>query len=143
MKHCTYCGKEYSDDVNACPLDGHPVQGDEASTPTLVQRKDTISPEEHKFWERMTLRQFAILLIRLQALVFLFNALLEITLLPRYLIRINPVGSNYILSSTIKLELFMLSIRIILFLAAAVLLIQRGEKILSWIVKDCVSKRDP
>jgi hypothetical protein len=26
MKHCTYCGKEYSDEVGACPIDGEPLQ---------------------------------------------------------------------------------------------------------------------
>jgi hypothetical protein len=28
MKRCTYCGKEYPDDVAACPLDQHPVTPD-------------------------------------------------------------------------------------------------------------------
>jgi uncharacterized membrane protein YvbJ len=25
MKRCSYCGKEYTDDVTICPLDGEPV----------------------------------------------------------------------------------------------------------------------
>jgi hypothetical protein len=25
MKNCSYCGKEYADDVTVCPIDGHPV----------------------------------------------------------------------------------------------------------------------
>ncbi|MGB6499824.1 MAG: hypothetical protein WBG19_00265 [Thermoplasmata archaeon] len=38
MKKCTYCGKEYSDDVLNCPLDGQPVtaEGTPATAPPRV-----------------------------------------------------------------------------------------------------------
>ena len=42
-----------------------------------------ISTEEQRFWERMTFRQFAILIIRVQAVWLLFDAVVEGTYLSR------------------------------------------------------------
>jgi hypothetical protein len=36
MKRCSYCGKEYTDDVTVCPLDGEPVVNREELRKTIV-----------------------------------------------------------------------------------------------------------
>src|SRR6478735_5146488 len=88
MKHCTYCGKEYTDDISNCPIDGKPLQPDGLPTsdphPPPVPSRNTISNEERRFWEQMTFKQFAVLMIQLQAIWLLFNAVIDVTYLPRY-----------------------------------------------------------
>src|SRR6266542_2183773 len=97
MKRCTYCGKEYADEAEVCSTDGMPLERVGAQTPEHpspdVQSRDAISPEEQRFWERMTFRQFAILMVRLQALWFLFYAVLDATYLPRYFSRARGITS--------------------------------------------------
>jgi len=87
MKHCTYCGKEYPDELEKCPIDGNHLQrtGEVPETGGSAEARDIMSPEEKSFWERMTLKEVAILLIRFQAVWFLFNAAIDATYLPRYL----------------------------------------------------------
>jgi len=36
MKRCSYCGKEYTDDVTFCPLDGEPVANREELRKTIA-----------------------------------------------------------------------------------------------------------
>lgn len=103
-----------------------------------------MSDEERRFWERMTFRQFAILMVRLQAVWFLFYAVLDVTYLPRYFPR--PRGSSSYYSSLyaqMSLDQFLAIFRIILNAAAAVALIQCAERVLSWLVKDSVLKQTP
>ena len=103
-----------------------------------------MSDEERRFWERMTFRQFAILMVRLQAVWFLFYAVLDVTYLPRYFPR--PRGSSSYYSSLyaqMSLDQFLAIFRIILNAAAAVALIQYAERVLSWLVKDSVLKQTP
>lgn len=38
MKYCPYCGKEYSNDVSFCDLDGNPLQSFEPALTQAVQR---------------------------------------------------------------------------------------------------------
>jgi hypothetical protein len=143
MKHCTYCGKEYPDDLESCPVDGKPLEGEGMAQPTAKRRTDAISPEEQHFWDRMTFRQFAIIIVRLQALWLLFYALIDVTYVPRYLTRAGSISSLSDLSPAARLELGMLILRALLYIAAGVAVIQNCEKILSWLVKDCVSKEPP
>ena len=142
MKHCTYCGKEYSDEVEVCPIDGNPVRRvGEAQTPVpVVQGLKIISPQEQRFWERMTFKQFAIVIVRLQAVWLFVDAAAAATSIPRYFIRSGTIAVSSDLSPAMKLELFMLIVRMVLYVAVAMTLIQRSEKILSWLVKDFVAK---
>ena len=88
----------------------------------------------------MTFRQFAILMIRLQALYLLFYAAVDATYLSRYFTFFSTVSAYSALSPAAKLDLLMLLLRIIAHVAAAIFLIQHGERVLSWLVKDCVPK---
>jgi hypothetical protein len=36
MKKCTYCGKEYPDDTNTCPIDGHTLVGGNAPSERIT-----------------------------------------------------------------------------------------------------------
>jgi hypothetical protein len=143
MKNCTCCGKEYPDDLEACPIDGHalrrvggPEFQDEAKAE--VAPLDAVSPEEKTFWERMTFRQVAILFIRIQAIGFLFNAAIDLTYLPRYLDFWSYRSSYSEMSGRAKLDLLLLVLRILMNVAVAFALIQHSDKILRWFLKDLV-----
>ena len=142
MKYCTYCGKEYGDDVEVCPIDNNPVQSMNAvagSPPPLeVRTSIAITHDEKRFWERMTFRQFAVLMIRLQALWLFFYAAVDATYLPRYLVRSRLLSNSG--ARQLDFDSFLALIRIILHIAAGVFLILYAEKVLSWMVKDLVIK---
>lgn len=139
MKKCTYCGLENPDEAVMCS-----TCRTEFVAPSQLSSPDpsgeyVISPEEKRFWERMTFRQFAILMIRLQAVWLLFYAVVDATYLPRYF----RFSSPYPLYKQISFDVFLAILRIILHLAAAVALIQHAERVLSWLVKDCISEPPP
>ena len=67
MKNCANCGFESEDEVLSCPA--CTTDAFVSSSPEALGH--IISPQEQRFWERMTFRQFAIFLLRLQALWFL------------------------------------------------------------------------
>jgi hypothetical protein len=141
MKNCTYCGKEYADDVSVCPIDGKPVRaiGEADPSPERSQQSPEILAAERRFWDRMTFRQFGILIVRLQALWLLFTAAVEAaTYLPTFFSI--SVASHAALSPGDRLRFFLLVLRIIAHVAVAVFLIQRAETVLSWLVKDLVSE---
>jgi len=148
MKHCNYCGKDFTDEFEMCPIDGRrlvpiadaEVPGEFVPEPIPPYQ---ISPAEKRFWERMTFRQFAILIIRLQSIWMLFNAAVEATYVLGYLDLSSPISTFSLLSSTSKFNLFLLILRIIMHVAAAVFLIQKAEVILSWLVKDSVQEQPP
>ena len=52
MKHCTYYGKEYPDDLEVCPVDGNPLRGAGEVQPLSdgVQQRRAISLAEQRFW---------------------------------------------------------------------------------------------
>src|SRR5437870_5231560 len=110
MKHCPYCGKEYADDAAVCPIDGNPLERVGAQPteppPLDVSSHNAISPAERHFWERMTFRQFAILMVRLQAVWLLFYAVVDVTYLPRYFVRIRT-SSYFPLYTQISLDAFL------------------------------------
>jgi hypothetical protein len=135
MKHCTYCGNQYPDEFEMCPADRQPLKraGEEQVIPVESvgnESTETISPDEQRFWERMTFRQFAVLIIRLQAVWLLFYAAYNVTYLPAYICRSNEVASYSASYFSAKFELFLAVLRIIAHVAAAVALIQYTERIL-------------
>ena len=148
MKQCPYCGKEYTDEMEVCPTDGNRLQrvGVTETPEPVLPEIAVISPEEQRFWERMTFRQFAVLTIRLQALWLLFYAAYNLTYLPGYIRRSNETGSYSVMSSSMKFELFLAILRIVLYAAAGIALIQHCDRMLSWLVKDLIpgesSRRD-
>jgi len=148
MKHCPYCGKEYPDEVDVCPTDNQRLQpigeqaGSKIASALPTPPRDEISPEEQRFWERMTFRQLAILIVRIQAVWMIYNGVIEITYLSRYIdlfIR-SSVYARPIMSPYETRELIMLVLRIFIHFAVAIFLIQKAEKVLSWFVRDYVEE---
>jgi hypothetical protein len=136
MKKCANCGFDNPDEATNCQS---------CSTETFVSSSPEaigghiISPEEQYFWDRMTFRQFAILVVRIQALWFFMDALIEATYLPRYF-ESSPLGFTT-LSPTARLDLFMLILRITLNVAGGIVCIQFAGRIISWLVKDTIPKK--
>jgi hypothetical protein len=106
-----------------------------------AQAEHVISAEERRLWERMTFRQFALLIIRLQAVWLLFNAVLYATYLPRYFIRGRETFFFNTFTPDVKFDLFFAILRILLHVAAAVAIIAYAERLLSWLVKDWVATK--
>jgi hypothetical protein len=142
MKKCPYCGFENSDEAAQCVTCHTSLETPSQAAQPEPGRDYVISPNERRFWERMTFRQFAILLVRLQAVWLLFYAILYVTYLLRYFIGFQRASSFSALSA-FKLDIFLSILRIILHVAAAVLLIQHAERLLSWMVKDLLPKQPP
>jgi hypothetical protein len=136
MKKCANCSFDNPDDAMRCQS---------CNTTTFISASPEsagghiISPAEGRYWERMTFRQFAIVVIRIQALWFLINAALEVTYLPRYFVS-TSMGIRMTSSASGRLDLFMLILRMILNIAGAIAAIQFAERILSWLVKDSIPK---
>ena len=143
MKKCTYCGLENPDEAVECVTCHTPVGTPTQATQPEARSKHVISPEEQRFWERMTFRQFAILIVRLQAVWLLFYAAIDATYLPSYFARARGTLSYSSLYTQISPTQFFAILRIILHVALAVALIQYAERVLSWLVKDLISKSAP
>jgi len=92
-----------------------------------------ISPEEQRFWERMTFRQFAVFLIRLQALWMISTAIIDATYLLEYL-----APPAHFTRYT-----FYIVVRFVVHLALAILCIRYADRIVSWFVKDIIPKTPP
>jgi hypothetical protein len=141
MKKCTYCGLENPDEAVMCGTCHTEFVAPSQPSPPEPSGEYMISPDEQHFWERMTFRQFAILIVRLQALWLFFDAVVDATHLPRYFTLASEAPSAF--SQGMRLDLLFLILRIIIQIAAAVALIQYTERVLSWLVKDCVPKQPP
>jgi hypothetical protein len=92
-----------------------------------------ISPEEQRFWERMTFRQFAIFLIRIQAFWLFIYAVIDASYLTDYFV-------PYI---HFTLHAKMIVVRVGLYLAVAVYCLRYADRIVSWFVKDVIPKMPP
>lgn len=143
MKRCSFCGKEFPDSVDVCPTDvvnlDDVTEGQPAtSKPDDEPEVPVMSPAEERFWSRLTLRQLAIVLIRLQAICFLVYAVLDLTYLPAYFRRINDFRPDSSIISTARFDLLLAILRIALNAAAGFALLLHTERFLSWLVKDIV-----
>jgi hypothetical protein len=126
MKKCANCGFESPDEAMSCPS---------CSTDTFISTSPEalghiISPEEQQFWERMTFRQFAIFLIRLQALWLFFNAAIDASYLTDYLIprvHFTPHAN-------------MIVVRVALHVALGIICLRYADRIISGFVKDILPK---
>ena len=139
MKKCANCGFESPDDAVSCPS---------CSTDTFVSSSPDalghiISPEEQRFWERMTFRQFAVFIIRLQAIWFLFYAVDVATYLPSYLSRLHDIFSGSPGYMETRHAFFLALFRVLWHVAGAVVCIRYAERIVSWFVKDVIPKPPP
>jgi hypothetical protein len=126
MKRCANCGFESPDEAISCPS----CSTDAFVTSSTEALGHIISPAEQSFWERMTFRQFAVFLIRLQALWLLFYAVIDASYLTDYLIpyaRFTPHAC-------------MIVIRVVLHVALAIICLRYADRIISWFVKDIIPK---
>ena len=141
MNKCPYCGLENPDEAVQCVTCHTALAMPPETLPPEVKTEYQISPQESRFWERMSFRPFAVLMVRLQALWLLFYAVLDLTYLPRYLSRWFE-GSTYpSVAADLKREVGLAIFRIALHVAAAVAIILYAERLLSWLVKDWVAKQ--
>ncbi|HTI98496.1 MAG TPA: hypothetical protein VL527_06295 [Dongiaceae bacterium] len=129
MKKCANCGLENPDVAICCSS---------CSTGTFVSASPDslghiISPEEQRFWERMTFRQFAVFMIRLQALWLFFYAFLSATYLLDYL-------TPYVHFTRYA---YLILLRIAMHLAGGIICICNADRIVSWFVKDVIPKAPP
>jgi len=129
MKKCANCGFESPDETLNCPS----CTTDAFISSSREAAGHIISPEEQRFWERMTFRQFAIFFIRLQSLWLLFNAVIDASYLVEYL-------TPYL---HLTLHAKMLVVRVALHIAFAVLCLRYADRIVSWFVKDVIPKMSP
>jgi hypothetical protein len=79
----------------------------------------------------------------LQALWFLFWAVETATYLPGYFSRLHQISSGSSLYSEQRLSLFFAVLRVILYGAAALALIQYAERVVGWLVRDLIPKQPP
>lgn len=102
-----------------------------------------ISPAEKHFWERITFRQFAILLIRVQAVWFMADAVMDLTYLPSYFHRLQSFTVGETGYAEARQAVFTAILRLIINVACAMACLQFAEKILSWLIKDLVPRSEP
>ena len=131
MKKCANCGFESPDEALSCPS---------CSTDTFISTSPEalghiISPEEQQFWERMTFREFAILIVRLQALWVLFPVVVELTYLPGYLSTFFPSRRFDVLPPDMKQTFYLGLFRIALRIAVGMGAFLYAERLLSWLAK--------
>jgi hypothetical protein len=144
MKKCTYCGLENPDEAAICSTcHTEFVTAPPPSPAPPLSREYVMSPEEQRFWKQPTFRQIIIVILRIVGLWLLFMAALQaITLAPvvSTLSRIDtfvPVPPQY------GSMLWPIILRIVLHVAAGLVLILYTEKLLGWLVKDLISKPPP
>ena len=126
MKKCVNCGFESADETISCPS----CSADTFTSTSPEALGHIISPEEQRFWERMTFRQFAVFMIRLQALWLIFSAVNYVTYLTDYLTPY-PHFTRYA---------WMIVFRVVLHLAMAIICIRYADRIVSWFVRDIIPK---
>jgi hypothetical protein len=128
MKNCANCGFECHDEMLSCPS----CSSDAFVSTSPEALGHVISQEEQRFWERMTFRQFAVFLIRLQALWFLFYAVVYSTYLLEYLPPYHFTRYAWLIL-----------LRAIMHIALAVTCLRYADRIVSWFVKDIIPKTQP
>ena len=138
MKRCTYCGVENPDEAAECGACHRHL-----AAPYEPARQPGISAAEQRLWQRMTFREFFILMLRLQALLLLFRAVIELTYLLPMLTRILGAPSLAVGLRDMAPGLGWYVLRLLLQLAAAVALIQQAERVASWFVRDWIPRSPP
>jgi hypothetical protein len=140
MKTCLNCATENPDDALTCQSCGTTTFV--TSSPEAIGGH-LITPAEKRFWERMTFRQFALLIIRMQALWFLVYVAIDITYLPQYFTKLHSATYGITEYAQARQSVFLALLRILMNAAGAMICIQCAENILSWLVKDLIPKSKP
>jgi hypothetical protein len=148
MKHCAYCGNQYPDELEFCPVDREPLKpvGNAIAVPPETDNPVTdamVAERERQFWQAMNFKSFAALLIRIQALWFLVFALENATYLPRYFARLANAPSHTNLAREAGFDLFWLILRMMVYVGSALGAIQYAESILGWLTRNWVAHQPP
>jgi hypothetical protein len=139
MKTCLNCDQENQDDATSCQSCGTTTF---VSTSPAAIGGHIITPAEKRFWERMTFRQFGVLLIRMQALWFVVAGVKDAVYLPRYFERLHEAAGSMGYSDA-RQSVFLALVTILINIAGAVVCIQFADKIVSWLMKDFIPKTPP
>jgi hypothetical protein len=134
MKKCPYCGRENADDVPKCPECGTTFDFPRASDSHPV-------PAEQGFWDRLTLKELALLLVKLQALWVLFPAITELTYLAGYSNTFFPSRRFDFLPFELKQTFHLALLRIALRVAAGIGVFVYAEQLLNWLAKGLIADR--
>jgi len=140
MKTCAHCEVQNPDEAASCQT-CHAVTFISASPE--AGGGHIISPAEQQFWRRMTHRQFVVVLVRIQAIWFLFNMVYAMTSLPSYFPDFHEIFAANRLRPVMDTRAFMEVLRIVMNLAAGLACIQYADRIVSWLVKDMVPPQPP
>lgn len=141
MKRCSYCGLENPDEAIQCAT-CHTDLAAPDSPRSQPQTKSVALLDEQRFWERITFRQFAVLLIRFQSLFFLAYAIDNATYIPASIAMLH----NTVTVASYKYEqsnLFWSWFRVAWHLAAFVALILYADKIARWLIRDTIPNQPP
>jgi len=136
MKKCANCGLESSNETISCPS----CSTDTFVSETPQQFGHTISPVEERYWEHMNFRQFAVFLIRLQAVWLLFYAIEYLTYLHSYWIALDRYKPGFPGYTDARHTFFWALFRIALHIGGAFLCIRWADRIVSWLVRDVLPK---
>lgn len=139
MKTCSYCGVENPDDAVICST----CHTDFADLTPPLKNRDEMSLAEERFWQRMTFRQFAVLIVRLVALGLFFQALIEATEFLRFLANLSMVISPAVSYPLFRTDAILLMLRIGLRVIVGFVLLFNTEGLLSWLVKGSVLWQPP
>jgi hypothetical protein len=146
MKKCVYCGLENADDAVICATCHTEFVATPGGLPVALRNAYMISPEEWRFWNRMTFRQLAVLLVRLAALWCFFEAALESTNFITYMMFLpylmsRPSGTVF--SVPLASQFAAPIVRVGLCIVAGITLFFSAEKVLSWLVRGAVQRQPP
>ncbi len=140
MKTCAHCGVQNPDEAASCQT-CHAVTF--VSALPEAGGGHIISPAEQQFWRGITHRQFAVVLVRMQAIWFLFYTVYAMTSLPSYFPDFHEIFAANRLRPVMDTRAFMEVLRIVMNLAAGLACIQYADRIVSWLVRDMVSSGPP
>jgi hypothetical protein len=141
MKKCTYCGLENPDEAVMCSTCHTEFVALLKHSPSEPSGEHVISPAEQQFWERMSFKEFAVLMVKLQALWVLYPALVEMTYLPGYLSTFFPASRFDVLPPELKHTFYLALLRIALRVVVAVAAFCYAEQLLSLLVRGQVAKQ--
>jgi hypothetical protein len=132
VKNCLSCGAENADDTAHCTTCG---TGTFVGSPYETAGGHTILPAEKSFWDHMDFHQCAVVIIRVEALWLLFNALLLATHLPPYF---DVVGGSLSVVPGLEFSMSLDVLRIVLSVAVAIVCFKYSARIVRWFFHDLI-----
>ena len=136
MRKCSYCGLENSDEAQEC-VTCHTALIPAAISPKVAET----SAAERLFWDRLTLKDFAILIVKVQALWVLFPVLVDLTYLPGYLSAFFPARRFDFIPQEMKQTFYLAILRIVLRAMVGIGVFVNAEILLNWVARTLISRR--